>query len=357
MKKDDKSDDSTFIQNKYKQDTFIYKSHDMVNFMSPGGIWSSEIIDTKHIVFRRAQDAVDIRPGRKLNTVVCGLLFMNVFYDELLSYLLMFVIWCSMVCICAPEHYNGTYSWNSFCPQLLRMASYGKTCGVGIANTFVYYLRVVGEGCDDYLYCLVHGNNVTYVGSIYKDEDEESGEEKSGEEKSGEDESEEEESESGEDEESGEEEDEESGEEEEESIGSNSEHSSMPDLIDYGLSNQEEETNALHDTIHHFYMNNENFISWVKSGENGIISSEYFDEWESDENWLYALAEMCYSGDTSYDDIIRSFVYYNENLKEEEEEEEEQEEEEEEEEDWDTQIRTNEFIKPKKGGMWLRSMR
>jgi len=38
-------------------------------------------------------------------------------------------------------------------------------------------------------------------------------------------------------------------------------------------------------------------------------------------------------------------------------EEEEEEGEEEEEEDWDTAINTNECIKPKKGGMWLRSMR
>ena len=56
------------------------------------------------------------------------------------------------------------------------------------------------------------------------------------------------------------------------------------------------------------------------------------------------------------------FESYNENLEEEEEEEEEQEEEqeeeeEEEEEDWDTVLNTNECIKPKKGGMWLRSMR
>jgi len=41
----------------------------------------------------------------------------------------------------------------------------------------------------------------------------------------------------------------------------------------------------------------------------------------------------------------------------EEEGEGEGEEEEEEEEDWDTAINTNECIKPKKGGMWLRSMR
>jgi len=114
-------------------------------------------------------------------------------------------------------------------------------------------------------------------------------------------------------------------------------------------------------------MNEENFIYWVKSGENGIISGEYFDEWESDENWLYAFAEMCYGGDISHDDVVRLFVTDTENFEYDEKEDSdndseeakdsEEEDEDEDDEDWDLDINANEFITPKKGGMWLRSMR
>ena len=71
----------------------------------------------------------------------------------------------------------------------------------------------------------------------------------------------------------------------------------MPSLEYYGTDKQELEINALYDELYHLHMNDENFIYWVKNGENGIISGEYFDEWESDDNWLYAFAEMCYGGD------------------------------------------------------------
>ena len=125
-------------------------------------------------------------------------------------------------------------------------------------------------------------------------------------------------------------------------------------------------------------MNDEKFIYWVKSGENGIISGDYFDEWESDENWLYAFAEMCYGGDISVRDVIRLYVTDTVNFEDNEDEDDVEEdvedvedieeddeddegdvgeEEEEEEDEWDLNINTNEFIQPKKGGMWLRSMR
>ena len=136
----------------------------------------------------------------------------------------------------------------------------------------------------------------------------------------------------------------------------------MPSLECYGTNAQEEETNALYDELYHLHMNDDNLIYWVKSGENGIISGDYFDEWESDENWLYAFAEMCYGGDISYDDVVRLFTTDTENFEYDEDDVEEDDEgevgeEEEEEDEWDLNINTNEFIQSKKGGMWLRSMR
>ena len=170
----------------------------------------------------------------------------------------------------------------------------------------------------------------------------------------------------------------------------------MPSLEDYGTNIQDIETNALYDELYQLHMNDENFIYWVKSGENGIISGDYFDELESDENWLYAFAEMCYGGDISYEDVVRLFVTDTENFNYEDNEEdedndddseedednddddseededndddseededndddsEEDEEEDDDDEDWDKNINTNEFIQPRRGGMWLRSMR
>ena len=77
-------------------DRFIYKSKDMVKSLVPGGAWSTELVDDEHVIFRRAQDAVDIRPGKNLNIVLCSILFMNIFYTNILSYLLMFTFWSSM---------------------------------------------------------------------------------------------------------------------------------------------------------------------------------------------------------------------------------------------------------------------
>ena len=55
------------------------KSTELVNMMKPSGGWKVEIIDDKYIIFRRADDVVDIRPSLKLNVILCGILFMNIF--------------------------------------------------------------------------------------------------------------------------------------------------------------------------------------------------------------------------------------------------------------------------------------
>ena len=132
----------------------------------------------------------------------------------------------------------------------------------------------------------------------------------------------------------------------------------MPSLEDYGTNIQDTCINLLYDDLYHIHMDDEKFIYWVKSGENWIISGEYFDESESDENWLYAFAELCYDGDISVRDVIRLFVTDTENFEEDEKEDSDNDsEEDDDDEDWDLDINASEFITPKKGGMWLRSMR
>ncbi len=103
-------------------DRFIYKSKDMVNSMMPSGAWSIEIVDDQHIIFSKAQEIFDIRPGKKLNIILCSVLFMNIFYNNVLSYLLMFVFWSSMLCIYDNTKIgNNINSWSSLIPQIIKL--------------------------------------------------------------------------------------------------------------------------------------------------------------------------------------------------------------------------------------------
>jgi hypothetical protein len=90
----------------------------------------------------------------------------------------------------------------------------------------------------------------------------------------------------------------------------------MPSLVeDCGTKSIKEiQLNILYDDLYNIHMDNDNFIYWVKSGENGIISGDHFDELESDENWLYAFAEICYGGDITSHQVIRLFITDTENF-------------------------------------------
>ena len=332
-------------------DKFIYKSPEMVDTMKPSGGWYVEIIDDEYIVFRRADDIVDIRPSLKLNVLMYGILFMNIFYTDILSYLLMFGLWSSILCINDPDADNinpNIHSWSSFIPQVKRMMYYTKDQIVYAKELYFNYIETVVDFYDKVAFASYGDNKPFYqydhVENVDDDDDENSVSSSSSSSSSS-------------------------------SYSDNnsvSTHSSMPSLEDYGTDKQELEINALYDELYQLHMNDENFIYWVKSGENGIISGDYFDELESDENWLYAFAEMCYGGDISYEDVVRLFVTDTENFNYEEDEDndedneededndddsEEDEEEDDDDEDWDKEINPNEFIRPKRGGMWLRSMR
>ena len=332
------SNDKSLIRNNHKQDTFIYKSYDMVNCISPGGVWTSEIVDNKHIIFRRAQDAVDIRPGKKLNVLMCSLLFMNIFYDELLSYILMLAIWCSMVCICAHDPYNannGTYSWNSLGPQLLSMASYGKTSCVEFTDTFINYLLLWVEYCDDY-----------HVAQYMKryDDDESSIED---------------------DDESSIEDDDESSIEDDDSDNisivsecSRKTHASMPELMTEEEHEQAKKNMddciSFYDDLYNIHYTNAHFINWVKNEVNNLLTEDYFYH---DEQWLFALAERCVARRLTLYDVMCDYTSYNNNLYDNDDDVVSDDVAVEDDSEGDTDINSREFIRPRRDGMWLRSMR
>ena len=352
-------------------DKFIYKSSEMVDAMKPSGGWYVEIIDDKYIVFRRADDIVDIRPSLKLNVLMYGVLFMNIFYTDVLSYLLMFGLWSSILCINDPDADNinpNIHSWSSFIPQVKRIMYYTKDQIVYAKEFYFNYIETVVDFYDKVVFVSYGDNKPFYQYDETEDVDEDVDEDEN----------------SVCDNTSCSSSSSSSSNSSSTSYSSTS-NSSMSSLDDYGISAEDEETNALYDELYQLHMNDENFIYWVKSGENGIISGEYFDEMESDENWLYAFAEMCYGGDISYEDVVRLFVTDTENFNYEDNEEdedndddseededndddseededndddsEEDEEEDDDDEDWDKEINPNEFIRPNRGGMWLRSMR
>jgi len=364
--------DARLIQSRFKG-KFVYKSSDMVRTMSPGGTWSTEIVDNEHIIFRRAHDdEAVIRPGKKLNVVLFSILFMNVFYSNILSYLLMFTIWSSVLCIQDPNN-EEIHSWSSLLPQMLRMIVYLKNKYIELNDSIadrILMIEIQQSRADNEMYCDYSENSYEddedYIynsdsedidnedsGSEYEDSDSDSEDSDSDSEDECED------SDSGsEDGDSGSEDDDEDGGSEDDDEDNNSEdsgdtHSSMPDLIDYDTNNRDD-INSLYDNIYYFHTTNDNFIYWVKSGENGIISDEYFDEDDSDENWLYALAELCCASDITFVDVTNRFTT---DTKDFDENKTYPEEEEEDENEWDMDINASEFIKPVKGGMWLRSMR
>jgi hypothetical protein len=375
--------DTSLIANKYTQDTFIYKSMDMVNFMSPGGVWSSEIIDNRHIVFRRAQDAVDIRPGKKLNILMCGLLFMNIFYDEFLSYILMFAIWSSIVCMCTPDP-NGSYSWNSLAPQLLCMASYGKTGCMEFADTFALYVLLLSERYDDYL-CYI-------CDDISMDEEEDgltdddlTDDDLTDDDLTDDDLTDDDLTEDGLTDDDLTDDDNNSTDDDGDDSDNNSSvtdcssktHASMPELI-----NEEEEQTqnnciSFYDNLYNIHCTNAHFINWVKSVENDLFTEDYkansssICNQYSDEQWIFDLACNCVAQSITLDEVwCKLEVYRNRFTVEsntvlfsdfahnhDDDIEDADDDVVVDESDWDTGINSLEFIRPQRDGMWLRSAR
>jgi hypothetical protein len=387
MNNDYKSINETMlIHNKHKQDTFIYKSSDMVNFMSPSGIWSSEIIDARHIVFRRAQDAVDIRPGKKLNVLMCSLLIMNMFYDELLSYILMFAIWCSVVCMCAPDHYNvnnGIYSWNSLGPQLLLMVSYGKTSSLEFAGTLVCYLLTTVERFDEYLFNIAY-DKYGYNAHVeeYSSSDDENSSDGDEDEYDDEDSDDENSSDGDEDEcddedsdiENSIDEDEDECDDEDSDIEnsidedecdnastvtdcSSKMRASMPDLMTEERYN---ECLSFCDDLCNILFTDTHLINWVKSAENDLIRAEDYSldisNNESDEQWLFNFACGCVEQSISLDTVLFKFKENNNNLCEYKDIKESNDELIDDD-GWDHDIDSREFVRMRRDGMWLRSKR
>ena len=101
---------------------FVYRSNTMVKYMNPGGIWYVEILDDEHILFRTAQGAIDIRPSYKLNAILSAILIMNWFYTDILSYIVIFGLLSSILCI----HGNNDtiHSWKSLLPSILEQLDY-----------------------------------------------------------------------------------------------------------------------------------------------------------------------------------------------------------------------------------------
>jgi len=94
----------------------------MVKYMNPGGIWYVEILDDEHILFRTAQGAIDIRPSNKLNAILSAILIMNWFYTDILSYIVIFGLLSSILCIHGDN--DTIHSWKSLLPSILEQLDY-----------------------------------------------------------------------------------------------------------------------------------------------------------------------------------------------------------------------------------------
>jgi len=298
------NEDNRIIIHSENCDKFIYKSTEMVDAMKPSGGWKVEIIDDKYIVFRRADNIVDIRPSLKLNVLMYGVLFMNIFYTDVLSYLLLFGLWSSILCINDPNADNintNIHSWSSFIPQIKRMMYYMRTRMISVKDLYINYIETMVDFYDRVIFVpydnfkpFYQYDDVEDVEDVEDDDDDDDDDNDDNDNDDNDDDNSISSSSSG---------------SSSYSDDTDSTHSSMPSLVeDYGTNVDELETNALYDELYYLHMNDEKFIYWVKSGENGIISGEYFDESESDENWLYAFAEICYDRDISWRDVVRLFV-------------------------------------------------
>ena len=158
---------------------FVYRSNTMASRLMPGGVWTTDIVDNEHIVFRRANQMMDIRPGTRLDCWLVALIFMVTIFPEALICILFTIGGVSFVCQTNPENDTGVYSWNDVIPQLWRLFDWSDNL---LFNTL------------DRLFATVDSHEVDLAGAHRWQALDGSGEDESGEDESGEDESGEDES-------------------------------------------------------------------------------------------------------------------------------------------------------------------
>jgi len=327
------------IVDKNTKGRFLYKSYDIASKLSPGGVWNVEIIDDKNVLFRRANNAVDIRPSKQLDGIVCMILFLHTFYPTFLSWFLMAVGWSSYMCQNDPDNINVVASWSSLLSQVYRVLD----C---VGEHFVDYIEHVEQRsmlCGLGTFNGINMNNTDINAANYDEEEEVDEDYESS------------------DEEVVEEYDKKSADyDDEHSTGST--HSSMPSLQSddggtgdphvRGLEFQmnDEALAALideyYEVVHKFHTSDTEFVKWVRN-VNEFVDADYFGESdESDENWLYALTSECVTRDVKFEEVVGAFLLYTDDKTPSEDDD-----------DWEKDIGTGDTIKPLRTGRWLRSRR